>query len=927
VSGEWSTDTTHHSPLTTHQPKITDFGLARRLDGHTRLTLTGTVVGTPSYMAPEQADPKRRIGPTADVWALGAILYECLTGRPPFVGESPTQTMLQVLYSDPIPPRRLQPGVPRDLELICLKCLEKDPKKRHASASALADELRRFLHGEPIRSRSARWWEVAWKRARRHPAAAGLLLGLLAMAVVGFPGVTALWLNAEAQRAAKEQERDRAAAGQVALEHAVYAGRIVLAQHAYLNNDIAVAQGLLDEAAPEEGRPDLRDWEWRYLRRQCSVDLYPGMGHALPDWNWVHALAAFPDGRRVASAAGLSGGYTDARGRSWAQVPGELKVWDLETGRCLRTRTDHAGAVSAVAVSPDGRTLASGSADGGVRLLDLKTGRRLPGMPALGTRWIEALAFSPDGRLLAVGGTDGFLLWDVAAGKPRLTEPGTRGWFNPRLAFRPDGRLLLAAWATRGDVWAWDPKTGKRIELHLPALPIYSLAFSPDLPLLAVGRDHDIEIWDADGSHMLRRVAGFGHEVDQLAFGPGGVLAAGGDDRGIRLCDARNGLELMVLRGHAAGVSALTFAPGGRRLVSGDKAQTIKVWDVSHDPQAVRFHAPDFGALGDHVNALAFADGGRELRVAVHFNERNFRIGAWNAVSGAATSQRDLGMQSSGPPFWGFVFSPDGRRLAVAEPERRGILRIIDASTGAVVAKVHARRQRGSAGAFSADGSRFAYQAWSLPPAGAKDGQVQAELTVVECDGPRDCFHLDLPPGLVISSLTLSSDGRTVAGALHSARVRDGRVLMDEARGVNVWDVATGRETAHLRDATPAAVMSLALRGEGDRLAGVMQDGTLEVWDLPTGADAFPTRQVGAALYSVKFSPNGRRLAVTGQDSHVRLYDAFRGAALLDLVASRSPGSGHYGFTPRVVFSPDGRRLAANGWDGQVSIWSAPDPE
>jgi YD repeat-containing protein len=168
-------------------PKITDFGLAKRLDQPGQ-TQSGAVMGTPSYMAPEQAAGKSKdIGPAADVYALGAILYECLTGRPPFVGTTAWDTVTLVLTRDPVAPRRRQPGVPRDLETICLKCLHKDPYKRYASAADLADDLHRYLAGEPIRARPAGRLERAVKWARRRPTAAALvaLAGVLLLAAAG----------------------------------------------------------------------------------------------------------------------------------------------------------------------------------------------------------------------------------------------------------------------------------------------------------------------------------------------------------------------------------------------------------------------------------------------------------------------------------------------------------------------------------------------------------------------------------------------------------------------------------------------------------------------------------------------------------------------------------------------------------------------
>src|SRR5581483_9107366 len=176
-------------------PKIADFGLARRSDSAHGLTATGAVLGTPSYMAPEQAAGRKDVGPPADVYALGAILYECLTGRPPFRAATPLETVAQVVRDDPVSPRVLQPGLPRDLDTICLKCLQKDPARRYATAGELADDLRRFLDGRPILARPVPSWERAWKAARRRPAAAlsGLAVALAAAAVFG----VIAWKNAE----------------------------------------------------------------------------------------------------------------------------------------------------------------------------------------------------------------------------------------------------------------------------------------------------------------------------------------------------------------------------------------------------------------------------------------------------------------------------------------------------------------------------------------------------------------------------------------------------------------------------------------------------------------------------------------------------------------------------------------------------------
>ncbi len=216
VSVVWSGDTqspthhspltTHHSRLTTHQPKITDFGLAKLLDSEPAAepTRSGAIVGTASYMAPEQAAAgQEAVGPAADLYALGAILYELLTGRPPFQGESDLEILLRARADEPVPPRRLRPGVPRDLETICLKCLEKEPPKRYAGCATLAEDLRRFRDGRPILARPVGRLARAWRWGRRNPREA-VLAALVSVLLLG--GAAGAWL-AERRRADQQAER------------------------------------------------------------------------------------------------------------------------------------------------------------------------------------------------------------------------------------------------------------------------------------------------------------------------------------------------------------------------------------------------------------------------------------------------------------------------------------------------------------------------------------------------------------------------------------------------------------------------------------------------------------------------------------------------------------------------------------------------
>jgi serine/threonine-protein kinase len=192
------------------QPHVTDFGLAKRLQGADGLTQSGVLLGTPSYMAPEQAVSSGQVTTAADTYSLGAILYELLTGRPPFQAATPLETVAQVLHDAPAPPRALCPGLPRDLEVICLKCLEKDPGRRYGSAEALADDLSRFLAGEPIRARPTGAVERCWRWCRRKPLAASLVAA--ALLLLGVTGGGAWWYQRDLLVRQLATERDVAVA-------------------------------------------------------------------------------------------------------------------------------------------------------------------------------------------------------------------------------------------------------------------------------------------------------------------------------------------------------------------------------------------------------------------------------------------------------------------------------------------------------------------------------------------------------------------------------------------------------------------------------------------------------------------------------------------------------------------------------------------
>jgi WD40 repeat protein len=647
--------------------KITDFGLAKKLD-EAGQTQSGAIMGTPSYMAPEQAGGKAgEIGPAADVYALGAILYECLTGRPPFRAATALDTIMQVIADEPVAVRQLQPKTPRDLETICLKCLEKDPGKRYASAGACADDLARFLAGEPIHARPTAVWERAVKWARRRPGLTALAAFSAAVALVAFALVTWKWREAtaaqwnaevagEAERAQKlvaegarkeaETRKREAEAELRRSEASLYNHQIVLADRYVRENNFPQADQTLAAC-----RPGLRNWEWRYLQRLCTDHGFIRPEHvrmqihecATPEGGTRYQLECTdrrvldltfsPDGKQIASTGD---DHT-------------IKLWDAATGQHLRTLRGQNSEVRALAFSPDSSRLASGSFFGeSIILWDVTTGEPLTTFhhPAL----VTGVAFSPDGKHLAsaarsmghggkaIGG--GVKVWDLDARREILALEGEREFSG--VAFSPNGKWL----ATMPGAQIRDVETGK------PLFAIQAsgdrIAFSPDGKRLASvdgkppgSREAIVSLWEGERfetkSLSLRGLTG---AVRSLAFSPDGKrLAAANDDLLVKVWDVATGAEALTLRG--AG-SAVAYSPDGKRLAAVGWDDTIRVWDAQQGQAAPTFPG----------NQVVFDADGRRMASCSAGGLKVWEVSTGRECFGLPSGSRSVAL------------SPDGKRLA-----------------------------------------------------------------------------------------------------------------------------------------------------------------------------------------------------------------------------------------------------------------------
>ena len=867
------------------QPKVIDFGIAKatsrqRLADQTIYTAFDQFIGTPAYMSPEQAGATGEdVDTRSDIYSLGVLLYELLTGRPPFEPERLRQAAVDEIFriirdEDPArpsarlttmsapelseisrcrfaaPPKLLR-ELRGDLDWVVMKALEKLPARRYETANALAVEVRRHLHHEPVLARPPTAAYRFQKMVRRNKLAFAAATAVLAALVAGLAMTSWMFLKErEARQRAVSAERTQERLRNEA-EAQAYGSDLNLAARSLSEN--GSLGGVVNLLSAWRGRTtDRRGWEWFYLNGTChreTMTIRPGS-------NSLRSVAWTPDGRRLAVASD----------------DGDVTIWDATTGRELARVRAHARGATAVAWNSDGTRLASGGEDAIIRIWDAASFNSVSTLR--GHRdMVLCLAWSRDGEWLASGSQDGSVrIWDLASGSV-IRSLAKKGQVKA-VTWSPDGRRLAAGGADV-KVHVWDSQTG--LELLVLAKKerllgyISAVAWSPDGQWLASGgSDSKVRIYQAATGEESLVFTGHPGSVAALAWSPDEkrLATTGRDDGTVTIWDAFKGEAKSAFRGHSSGVRSLAWQPGGEHVASASLDGTLKVWDLNSTDASLKVLEQE-----DQIMSVAWHPDGTRLATA----SKDASVRVWTPSEGRS---RLLGKHSQWA--WRVAWNPAGTILASSAGD--GEVKLWDMISSSEITNVVTVSGQIRGLAWNPDGRSLAAAGWG------------DQLSILDPTG-RILRSIKLRCASVIA-LAYSPDGRFIAAG-------GGEEIL-------IVDATSGQELKAI-PRPGDAVRSLSWSPDGSRLAAAADDGLANIWDVRTGQELHKLSGHSGAVYAIAWSPDGSRLATGSWDNTLRIWHPDNGRLLCTLMGSSSQ-------ITCLAWSSDGHQLACGDLTGHIVI-------